>query len=137
MTLTEIAKALDLTKRQVLRYCRKPGYKGHVLKAKRTGKSLLVSEANYKAWRIACGFDFLPQPEQAGLAQSAQSAPVVSTPELQEPRSYNPWPMAADPNGIVTNTPHEHSRNWCHPLAMRDWLEDNARKMKEGFYDGQ
>jgi hypothetical protein len=83
---------------------------------------------------ITCGFDFLPQPAtpaEPAVPEMRKVSQVELEPGCFPPRpTYPPYPQAADPNGQLTNVPHEHSRNMPHPLACRDYFEEQARRMK-------
>jgi hypothetical protein len=135
MTIQEIARLEQVTTRQIQRYCRAPGYKGHVLPAARKGRGFVIEESDYRAWRVECGFDFLPQqdaPERSTTAASTK--PDDQDTEPVSPRdtrpAYPPYPQAADPHGVPTNVPHEHSSTMPHPQACADYFAEQARKMK-------
>ena len=83
MTIQDVARSEDIGERQAQRYCRAPGYKGHVLKAVRVGRGLVIAIEDYKAWRVECGFDFLPQQDTPGAAppQEAGGLPPGSPDE--------------------------------------------------------
>jgi hypothetical protein len=141
MTVTEIARLEEVSERQIQRYI-SLGFKGHKLPAAKTRRAFVIDETDYRAWRVDCGFDFLPQPEAPEAPGDAD--PVPSAPKLgaltepgeippaspREARPYPPYPQAADPHGVPTNVPHEHSSTMPHPLACRDYFEAQARKMK-------
>jgi hypothetical protein len=154
MNIAEIAKLEEVTTRQIQRYCRAPGYKGHVLKATKVGRGFVVQIEDYKAWRAECGFDFLPQPDGAKSAPTTAApttttaapttttaAPTTTTaapttaPEAKCPdcatvvRSYPPWPLPANPGGPITNVPHPSSGSMPHPLAVADHQREENRKM--------
>jgi hypothetical protein len=136
MTIQEIARLEQVTPRQIQRYCR-IGYKGHVLPATRKGRGFVIEESDYRAWRVSAGFDFLPQqdaPERsthADHASPAESADHIEPTSPGEARpSYPPYPQAADPHGVPTNVPHEHSSTMPHPQACADYFAEQARKMK-------
>lgn len=133
MTVKEIAASEGVSERQVQRYISE-GYKGrHKLPATKHRKAFHIAVDDYKAWRIACGFDVeasSAHPADSTTAKTtvAAAAEVPASPE--DARPYPPYPQAADPNGIITNAPHAHSRNWPHPDAYREHVEEAARKMK-------
>jgi hypothetical protein len=147
MTIQDVARNEGISERQAQRYCAQPGFRGNVLKASKIGRAFVIAAEDYKAWRIACGFDFLPQPDGAESAPltSASSAPKLgadadSADHLPVPSvepganppgpSYPPYPQAADPHGVPTNVPHEHSSTMPHPQACADYFAEQARKMK-------
>lgn len=138
MTVKEIAKREGISERQAQRYCR-VGYRGHVLPTTRNGKGFVIAEADYRAWRIVCGFEEA-QPQVSAPAPSTNlvERPAPASPEHQARRraSYPPWPQPADPNGQLTNVPHEHSRNWPHPEACRIHAEEELRKQR-GYADDE
>jgi excisionase family DNA binding protein len=134
MTVQEIAKLEQVGERQIQRYIAQ-GFKGRFkLPAVRVGRSYTVAESDYKAWRIACGFD-TPAPAVEPMPQvSAIAEPAVieaAAPEYTPP--YPPWPFPADPNGELTNAPAPHSRNWPHPLAMQDHMQAETRKLRQRY----
>jgi hypothetical protein len=139
MTIQDVARNEGISERQAQRYCRAPGYKGHVLPATRKGRGFVIEESDYRAWRVECGFDFLPQqdtaPERsthadhASPAESADDIEPTSPGEARSP-AYPPYPQAADPHGVPTNVPHEHSSTMPHPQACADYFAEQARKMK-------
>jgi hypothetical protein len=129
MTIQDVAKSEGISKRQAQRYCREPGYQGHVLKATRLGRAFSIAIEDYRAWRVECGWDFLPQPEPQRAAEISQGEVIAPEPVDERP-AYPPYPKAADPNGVLTNVPHEHSRNWPHPLAVRDFERERTRQNK-------
>ncbi len=136
MTIQDVAKHEGICERQAQRYCREPGYKGHILKATRLGRALSIAVEDYRAWRVECGFDFLPQPEaqQPELPRVSQGE-VVAQPEPERPK-YPPYPQVANPGGPITNVPHETSGSMPHPLAVRDYMERNARELKAKLLRG-
>ena len=124
MTVAEIAKLEQVSPRQIQRYC-SVGFQGHILP---TAK---IAEQDYREWRIACGF------EQAAAALAVPSTesverPYVSQDEAPAPCAvlFPPWPQCANPNGELTLAPHEHSRNWPHPLACEEHRKDELRKQQ-------
>jgi hypothetical protein len=149
MTIQDLARSEGISERQAQRYCRAPGYKGHVLPATRKGRGFVIEESDYRVWRVECGFDFLPQQDAPGRSTAAVSAteepggipPGCTTPQIlggfpapggSEPPgpTYPPYPQAADPHGVPTNVPHEHSSTMPHPQACADYFAEQARKMK-------
>jgi len=143
MTIQDVARSEGISERQAQRYCRAPGYKGHVLKAARIGRAFVIDESDYRAWRVSAGFDFLPQQDAPGRSTAAVSATAdlaAVTPQefggFPEPggnppgSSYPPYPQAADPHGVPTNVPHEHSSTMPHPQACADYFAEQARRMK-------
>jgi len=136
MTVKQLALFEQVSERQIQRYLHE-GFQGHVLPAVRIGRSFQITEPDYREWRRVCGFDEpeAQQPEvlrisQGGAESALPSEPgEVIAPEPDRP-AYPPYPQGADPNGVLTNVPNEHSRNWPHPLAIRDYFAEQARKMK-------
>jgi len=125
MTVKEIAEREQVGERQIQRYIAQ-GYKGCKLPAVRVGKSFQIAEQDYKAWRVACGFDTVVEAQPVPCA-----APQVEAIAAPAPcAAYPPYPLPADPSGPITNAPHEHSSNWPHPLACQEYMEEQARKMK-------
>lgn len=135
MTVKQVAASEQVSERQIQRYIAQ-GYKGCKLPAVRVGRSFQIAEADYKAWRVACGFDTteaLPQVSASEPDSGAHPAPASkpeSGPHPAPCAAYPPYPLPADPNGVLTNVPHEHSSNWPHPLACQEYMEEQARKMK-------
>jgi hypothetical protein len=142
MTIQDVARNEGISERQAQRYCR-AGYKGHVLPATRKGRGFVIEESDYRAWRVECGFDFLPQqdaapgrstPAVSATAQAGGFPPGYPDAEPVSPRdtrpTYPPYPQAADPHGVPTNVPHEHSSTMPHPQACADYFAEQARKMK-------
>lgn len=131
MTVKQIATNEGVGERQIQRYISE-GFKGHKLPAVRVGRSFQITEQDYRAWRVLCGFDAPAKesepastcPGHVEEPPTAEESPVVVVP------MYPPWPQAADPNGVLTNQPHEHSRNWPHPLAVADHQREENRKME-------
>jgi hypothetical protein len=127
MTIQDVAKSEGISERQAQRYCRE-GYKGHVLNAAKIGRGLQITDDDYKAWRVACGFDAAPvpepEPEKDTIAQ-----PSGSEPPIVEPcPAYPPWPLPANPGGPITNVPHPSSGSMPHPLAVADHEREMTRK---------
>jgi hypothetical protein len=143
MNIQEIARLEQVSERQIQRYCR-AGYKGHVLPATRSGRGFVIAVEDYKAWRVECGFDFLPQAPERSIAAVSATEPGGNPPgSPADPaapkkcsdcgtvvRPYPPYPMAADPHGVPTNVPHEHSSTMPHPQACADYFAEQARKIK-------
>jgi hypothetical protein len=129
LTVKQVAESEQISERQAQRYCRAPGYKGHVLKAVRVGRSFIIAVEDYKSWRLECGFDFLPQQDATARAEVPVPDPEPVSPRDTRP-SYPAYPQCADPNGVLTNVPHEHSRNMPHPQACADYFAEQARKME-------
>ena len=127
MTVKEVAAEEEVCERQIQRYIAH-GFKGCKLPATRLGRSFHIAVEDYKAWRVGCGFDFLPQPEPQQAAEISQGEVIAPSEPEDERLPYPPYPQAADPNGILTNLPHERSRNWPHPLAFRDYEREQTRK---------
>jgi hypothetical protein len=126
MTVQEIAKLERVGERQIQRYLH-DGFKGHVLRAVRIGRGFVIALEDYREWRRACGFDE-PEAQQPEVPK-VTLAEVIAEPEPERP-AYPPYPFPADPHGQLTNVPHEHSRNMPHPLACRDYFQEQARRMK-------
>jgi hypothetical protein len=137
MTIQDVARSEGISERQAQRYCRAPGYKGHVLPATRKGRGFVIGESDYRAWRVECGFDFLPQqdaaPERSTHADPAPESGSPADAEAAspgEPRpTYPPWPQVANPGGPITNVPHPTSGSMPHPQACADYFAEQARKM--------
>jgi hypothetical protein len=126
VTVREVAALEQVSTRMVQRYCRE-GFQGHILPSIRVGKSLVIAESDYRAWRIACGFE-QPEPEpQPQVSQPEESLQPIAPPAPM----YPPWPLAADPHGELTNGPSEHSRNWPHPLACEAHRAEQLRRQME------
>ena len=125
MTVKEIAALEQVSPRMIQRYIA-AGFQGHILPAVRIGKSFAIAEADYHAWRVLCGFEQAaePQPEPQPRQVEVIAPPVPALP------AFPPWPQAADPNGQMTNAPHEHSRNFPHPEACRIYMEEQLRKQQ-------
>lgn len=140
MTIAEIARNEGITERSAQRYVT-VGYKGHLLPATRSRRAYAIALDDYRAWRIACGFNEpAPQPEarrdiseMSPAVQPQVSAPVE--PPTPSSPTYPPWPMAADPNGELTNGPTEHSRNWPHPKSCEAHAAEQLRKQQRGIPD--
>ena len=130
MTIAEIAQREGVTERSAQRYIT-VGYKGTKLPAVKLGRTYLIALEDYRAWRLQCGFDFLPQqdamPEAPKVSQGKLIAPPADPAVL---RPYPPYPQPADSNGQLTTTPHPHSRNMPHPQACADYIAEQARKLK-------
>jgi hypothetical protein len=148
MTIQDVARSEGISERQAQRYCRAPGYKGHVLPATRKGKGFVIEESDYKAWRVSAGFDFLPQPD------GAESAPPTSgfvrrRDETQEdPAAPDPEPEGSEPprpsfaelqrryfspdrvGGPITNVHAVGSGTMCSPETCREYMEACAERMK-------
>ena len=140
MTVADIARIEGVSERSAQRYC-SVGFQGHVLPSVMTGKARSISEVDYKAWRVACGFDAAPDASGGSCPASSSSGdehPASAAPGASHPytateslRDYPPYPFPADPAGELTNGPAPHSRNWPHPQAMRDHFEAQARRLVE------
>ena len=130
MTIQDIARSEEISERQAQRYCRAPGYKGHVLKATRRGKGFLIQESDYRAWRLECGFDFLPQPDAA--SEKTTPAKPVPKPVRACPCSaiLSALPAGSGPERTTNECTRPTSRNWPHPLACEAYMQEQARKMK-------
>lgn len=132
MTVQEIAKNEGVDERSIQRYISQ-GYKGHKLKATRVHRAYVITLDDYRAWRIACGFNE-PEPQPAISTQpqlSVEPEKSAAAPPAPPLPTYPPWPMAADPNGELTNGPSEHSRNWPHPLACEAHAAEELRKQQD------
>jgi hypothetical protein len=139
MTIQDVARSEEISERQAQRYCRAPGYKGHVLRAVRVGRGFVIAESDYKSWRLESGFDFLPQPDGAESAPIGRSTAVAATADPAVPNkcadcatvlrpTYPPWPQVANPGGPITNVPHPSSGSMPHPLACEDHMREQQRK---------
>ena len=130
MTVKEVAELERVSPRMVQRYISE-GYKGCKLPAVRVGKSFQVTESDYLAWRVLCGFA-QPEPQPQVSQVSSEESSEQGTPQEAggfHP-AYPPWPQPADPNGPITNAPHEHSSNFPHPEACRIYMEEQLRKQQ-------
>ena len=130
MTVKQVAESEQVSERQIQRYISQ-GFQGHILKATRNGRSFSVTVDDYKAWRIACGFEVqIPQVSAPAPVESA--APPTASAELPAPCAalFPPWPQAADPNGPITNAPQEHSSNWPHPETCRIYMAEQLREQQ-------
>jgi hypothetical protein len=143
MTIQDVARSEGIGERQAQRYCRE-GYQGHVLKAARVGRGLQITLDDYKAWRIACGFDTVAPETECNLhpvpehCKESLQPPSGSEPQRPITPTYPPYPQPADPNGVLTNVPHEHSRNMPHPLAVADHQrEENRKEAQSRGYDDE
>jgi hypothetical protein len=132
LTVREIATIEQVSERQVQRYISE-GFQGHKLPATRTGRRLTVTAEDYKAWRTASGF------EQAEAVPQV-SAPASSTkfvedpPEPAPPGDARPSPFRpAVQGGPLTNVPHPQSGNMPAPETCLQYLQENARKLREDF----
>ena len=130
MTVADVARLEGVSERSAQRYCT-VGFKGHVLPSIMTGKARSIDPADYKAWRVLCGFD----PAALDVRGSSPNTPQeevtadLRTPQIQVPAtSFRPWPLCADPAGPVTNAPHEHSSNWPHPKAVEQHRAELLRQ---------
>lgn len=131
LTIREISLLEEVGVRQIQRYISE-GYQGHVLKAVRVGKRFLIEEADYRQWRIDCGFD-QPQPEPKAPPQ----VEVLSPEPIAEPAPRLPAHLApANPGGPITNCPHPSSGNWPHPDALGKYYEEEAQKEQEQYRRG-
>jgi hypothetical protein len=129
MTVSEVAALEQVSTRMIQRYVSE-GYKGNKLPAVRVGKSFVIAENDYKRWRIACDFaQPEPIPEPGGGSPQGRTPSQVEVIAPPAP-TYPPWPLAADPNGPITNAPHEHSSNFPHPEACRIYMEEQLRKQQ-------
>jgi hypothetical protein len=144
MTIQEVAEREGISQRQAQRYCRE-GFKGHVLPSVKLGKAWSIDPKDYAAWRVACGFE-QAQPEappqvavtaSPGDALPASDSPGEAHPSPASPGdappAYPPYPMPADPHGVLTNAPHPHSCNHPHPLACEDYMKQEAAKLIEKY----
>jgi len=138
MTIQDVARNEGISERQAQRYCRAPGYKGHVLPATRKDRGFVIEESDYRAWRVECEFDFLPQQDAAPeRTKDAEQFPKGTASPDAEPASpgearpaYPPYPLPACPGGPITNVPHPTSGSMPHPQACADYFAEQARKMK-------
>jgi hypothetical protein len=141
MTVKDVAKNEGVGVRQIQRYI-SLGFKGHKLLARKRSKGYWIEESDYRAWRVACGFDpARVSPEDTRPAPAPSGDAHTATAEDAHPvalghRIYPPYPFPADPNGVITNVPDAHSCTMPHPQAVRDYFEAQARKMKETLYGG-
>lgn len=150
VTIAEVARLEQVTPRQIQRYCRAPGFKGHVLPATRKGRGFAIEESAYRAWRLECQFDFLPSPdENAGRSSAAVSA-SIATPQKaggfppgspdEEPGPISPAPSFSElrrryfapdrVGGPITNVHAIGSGSMCSPESCRLYLEASARRLK-------
>jgi hypothetical protein len=133
LAVKDVAKLEGVSERQIQRYV-KEGFKGHVLPAVRVGKASHIEETDYRAWRVACGWD---QPELAqrpvvgSLSPQSPQVEVIAPVPAPCAEQYPPWPQCADPNGELTNAPSEHSRNWPHPRSCEQYMREQRRKQIE------
>jgi hypothetical protein len=127
VTIQEIARIEGISERQAQRYCAEPGYKGCVLKATRKSRAFVIELEDYRAWRVECGFDFLPQQDAVPEAPRVRDELV---PEPVAPRPYPPYPQPANPGGPITNIPHPTSGSMPHPQACADYMLEQAKKLK-------
>jgi len=137
MTIQEVAEREGVSVRQAQRYCRAPGFLGHVLKAAKVGKAFHIEESDYRQWRIDCGWE-----QAKPVAVAAPPVPQVPQPEeaaallrpVRPAPAYPPYPLPADPvNGVLTNAPHERSSNHPHPLACEDYMRQEAENLLEKY----
>ena len=126
VTVKEIAALEQVSERMVQRYISAEGYKGCTLRAIRIGRSFSISESDYHAWRVLCGFERAPEPQPEPQPRQVE---VIAPPVSALP-AFPPWPQAADVNGELTLGPHEHSRNFPHPEACRIYMEEQLRKQQ-------
>jgi hypothetical protein len=124
MTVSEVAALEQVSTRMIQRYCT-VGFQGNVLPAVRSGRGFVIEESAYRQWRIACDAQPEPEPQPHLVGSEDSSEPMA--PPVPAPL-FNPWPIAADPNGELTNGPSEHSRNWPHPLAVEAHREQELFK---------
>jgi hypothetical protein len=133
MTISEAARLQGVSTRHMLRYIT-VGFKGHKLPAIRMGKKYFIVDDDYRQWRQQCGFDVAPggSPGDPRLASVSpgDTHPASTAPGASHP-AYPPFPLPADPRGVLTNAPHEHSCNHPHPLACKAHFEEQARLQKE------
>jgi len=135
MTIKDVAEREQISERQAQRYCRE-GFKGHVLPSVMVGKARSISDADYRQWRIDCGWETAQTAEVATPLRPVRSQ--ESWERLAEPAppvaAYPPWPMPADPvHGVLTNAPHPRSSNHPHPLACQAYLQNEARKLEQKY----
>jgi len=144
ITVKEIAIIEGVSERSAQRYCT-VGFDGHVLSSLKIGRSRRIFLDDYREWRRVCGFpetpDSVPVEQPRAVAQpstpAAPDAPAVDSAEvLARAAQYPPWPFPADPNGVITNVPHEHSCNHPHPLAVKAHNEEAARALLS-YYGGE
>jgi hypothetical protein len=126
VTIAEIARIEGVTERSAQRYVT-VGFKGNKLPAVKLGRTYRIAVEDYRAWRLECGFDFLPQqdavPEVPRVRQDKVPATVA-------PKPYPPYPKPANPGGPLTNIAHPSSGNMPHPQACLDYIREQARKQK-------
>jgi len=144
MTITDIAELEQVSVRSAQRYVTE-GYKGIKIPAVKAGRSFSIAESDYKAWRVLCGFDETPAvvaalPPASGRSgnfpEGALPDEASSTPGVQRTApcaEYPPYPLVADPHGVLTNCPSEHSCNFPHPLAVQDHMRHEAQKLVEKY----
>jgi|SRR5208282_96730 len=130
MTVKEVAEREGITERSAQRYIT-VGYKSHKLPAARMGRAFVIAEVDYRAWRVDCGFDFLPQPADPVVPAIVSAIIRAVVPATAPSAPYPPYPQVANPGGPITNVPHETSGSMPHPLAVRDYMEAQARRMKK------
>ncbi len=132
MTPLEIGKIEGVSTRTAQRYITQ-GFAGHKLPAVRLGQGYSVDPKAYAAWRILCGWDKAqPAPRPAPkVVQVEVAAQPIAVPARPAPApTFRPWPLCADPNGVITNCPHEHSCSHPHPLAVKAHEEAEARALR-------
>ena len=136
MTIQDIAKLEQVSERSAQRYVT-VGFKGIKIPAVKAGRSFSIDPADYKAWRIACGFDPAPAVQKVSQVSAPPAEPAAvlrpvdapsNLPEIAE-FAFRPYPLPADPNGVLTNGPHPHSCNHPHPLACEAYMKREAEKL--------
>jgi len=141
MTIADVARLEQISERSAQRYCRE-GFQGHVLPAVKAGRSFSIAESDYRQWRRDCGFDETPAepaalppapPDGAPASSFSEAHPVPGAPGEAPCAEYPPYPKPADPHGVLTNCPNEHSCNWPHPLAVADHMRHEAQKLVEKY----
>jgi hypothetical protein len=132
LTVREIATIEQVSERQVQRYISE-GFQGHKLPATRTGKRLTVTAEDYKAWRTASGFERPEASPQVSLPASSGKLPE------EPPATSGNLPEHTSPfrparlDGVITNVPHKDSSSMPAPETCLQYLQENARKLREDF----
>ena len=130
MTVKQVAASEGVSERQIQRYISQ-GFQGHILPAVRVGKAFQITEADYRAWRVACGFDAAIEAQPVSSCSVPNRLAGVDSCERPAPSAAYPlYPHPACPGGPITNVPHPTSGNMPHPLACRDYMQEQARKQK-------
>ena len=132
MTVQDVAEREGISERQAQRYITE-GFQGHKLPAVKVGKAWSITDADYAAFRQACGWETQPEPiipqveviAPQVAPQIVDPAPCAEHPDPEPPSMFRP----ATVDGPLTNCPHPASSNWAAPETCQAYLQREARKL--------